>query len=103
MRPRRSPTPSPSESWNVSTSHEYTTASVYHRGFMGSGMPVRPGWQTLARFAAMANRSYLYSADTVPTPDHRPEKIRGISEHNWSIPLLHQLLAGRETRGCPSV
>jgi hypothetical protein len=51
----------------------------------------------------MANRSYLYAVDTAPTPEHRPDPIRGISEHNWGIPLLHLLLAGRDTRGCPSM
>jgi hypothetical protein len=51
----------------------------------------------------MANRSYLYAADSAPGPNTPPKPIRCISEHNWSIPLIHQLLAGRGTRVGPSI
>ncbi|MFF3956777.1 hypothetical protein ACFYY1_26705 [Streptomyces sp. NPDC001890] len=51
----------------------------------------------------MANRSYLYSAGTLPTAAANPEKIRCISEHNWSIPLAHKLLVGRGTNIVPSM
>lgn len=43
----------------------------------------------------MANRSYLYSAATLPTEDENPKQILCISEHRWDIPLAHLLLAGR--------
>ncbi|WP_433216558.1 hypothetical protein [Microtetraspora malaysiensis] len=53
--------------------------------------------------AAMANRSYLYSADSLPSAEDIPKPIRCISEHNWSIPLAHKLLVGRETAVVPSM
>ncbi|GAA2005605.1 hypothetical protein [Catenulispora subtropica] len=46
----------------------------------------------------MANRSYLYSADTLPTDTDNPQRILCISEHRWDIPLAHKLLVGREPR-----
>jgi hypothetical protein len=51
----------------------------------------------------MANRSYLYSADALPTEESLPSPIKCISEHNWSIPLAHHLLVGRETAVVPSI
>ncbi|MFE7621937.1 hypothetical protein [Streptomyces sp. NPDC057496] len=51
----------------------------------------------------MANRSYLYSTNTPPDSDSNPKKIRCVSEHNWSIPLAHQLLVGRGTTRVPSM
>ncbi|MFM9368434.1 hypothetical protein [Streptomyces sp. Da 82-17] len=51
----------------------------------------------------MANRSYLYSADTTPTEAETPQRIRCISEHNWEIPLAHKLLAGHGTSVVPSM
>ncbi|MGW2180593.1 DUF7822 domain-containing protein [Streptomyces sp. NPDC001732] len=51
----------------------------------------------------MANRSYLYSTSTPPTADSNPKKIQCVSEHNWSIPLAHQLLVGRGTTTVPSM
>ncbi|TXS05197.1 hypothetical protein EAO73_12175 [Streptomyces sp. col6] len=51
----------------------------------------------------MANRSYLYSADSLPNDAELPKKIRCISEHNWDIPLAHKLLAGRGTTIVPSM
>ena len=53
--------------------------------------------------AAMANRSYLYSADSMPSETELPQRIRCISEHNWDIPLAHKLLAGRGTTIVPSM
>lgn len=44
----------------------------------------------------MANRSYLYSADTLPTESENPQQVLCISEHRWDIPLAHLLLVGRE-------
>ncbi|NUR63070.1 MAG: hypothetical protein HOV87_31100 [Catenulispora sp.] len=46
----------------------------------------------------MANRSYLYSADSLPTESENPQRVLCISEHRWDIPLAHLLLAGREPR-----
>ncbi|MEV0613971.1 hypothetical protein AB0I81_11665 [Nonomuraea sp. NPDC050404] len=51
----------------------------------------------------MANRSYLYSADSLPTTEVTPKPVRCISEHNWSIPLAHKLLVGRGTSVVPSM
>ncbi|MYS07208.1 hypothetical protein GTW71_12335 [Streptomyces sp. SID6041] len=51
----------------------------------------------------MANRSYLYSADTMPTEAEVPQQIRCISEHNGDVPLAHQLLVGRGTTIVPSM
>ncbi|EIE98787.1 DUF7822 domain-containing protein [Saccharomonospora glauca] len=51
----------------------------------------------------MAMRSYLYSADTLPTDTEIPDKVLGISEHNWDIPLAHLLLTGRDPRVVPSM
>ncbi|MEU2393765.1 hypothetical protein [Streptomyces sp. NPDC007369] len=51
----------------------------------------------------MANRSYLYSADSMPTEDENPKAIRCISEHNWDVPLAHKLMAGYETTIVPSM
>ncbi|MET9465453.1 hypothetical protein ABZY44_11675 [Streptomyces sp. NPDC006544] len=51
----------------------------------------------------MANRSYLYSADSVPNEAGVPKRIRCISEHNWDIPLAHKLMVGRRTTIVPSM
>ncbi|MGW1124490.1 DUF7822 domain-containing protein [Streptomyces sp. NPDC002526] len=51
----------------------------------------------------MANRSYLYSADSVPSDADIPQRIRCISEHNWDIPLAHKLLVGHGTTVVPSM
>ncbi|AXE24750.1 hypothetical protein C0216_15980 [Streptomyces globosus] len=51
----------------------------------------------------MANRSYLYAADTLPTEQENAQAIRCVSQHNWSIPLAHQLLVGRGTAIVPSM
>ncbi|MGW6535571.1 DUF7822 domain-containing protein [Streptomyces sp. NPDC055051] len=51
----------------------------------------------------MANRSYLYSADSMPTEAGIPQRIRCISEHNWDIPLAHKLMVGRGTTVVPSM
>ncbi|MGQ4489295.1 hypothetical protein LRE75_22190 [Streptomyces sp. 372A] len=51
----------------------------------------------------MANRSYLYSADSVPSEADIPRRIRCVSEHNWDIPLAHKLLVGRGTTIVPSM
>ncbi|MFC8535748.1 hypothetical protein ACFUJY_17555 [Streptomyces sp. NPDC057249] len=51
----------------------------------------------------MANRSYLYSADSVPSEADLPQRIRCISEHNGDVPLAHKLLVGRGTVVVPSM
>ncbi|MFJ4339408.1 hypothetical protein [Streptomyces sp. NPDC088915] len=51
----------------------------------------------------MANRSYLYSADSMPDESEIPRRIRCISEHNGDVPLAHKLMAGRGTTIVPSM
>lgn len=51
----------------------------------------------------MANRSYLYSADSMPNEAEIPKRIRCISEHSWDIPLAHKLMVGRGTTIVPSM
>ncbi|MEU5876242.1 hypothetical protein [Spirillospora sp. NPDC047279] len=51
----------------------------------------------------MANRSYLYAADSLPTDEASPRPVRCVSEHNWSVPLAHHLLAGRAPAVVPSM
>ncbi|HET9172226.1 MAG TPA: hypothetical protein VFN97_22555 [Actinospica sp.] len=51
----------------------------------------------------MANRSYLYSTDTLPTETASPGRVLCISEHNYDIPLAHKLLVGRNPRIVPSL
>ncbi|MFJ3883205.1 hypothetical protein ACIPW5_37895 [Streptomyces sp. NPDC090077] len=51
----------------------------------------------------MANRSYLYSADSMPDEAGIPQRIRCISEHKRDVPLAHQLLVGRGTAIVPSM
>ncbi|MEU1124536.1 hypothetical protein ABZ371_13455 [Streptomyces sp. NPDC005899] len=51
----------------------------------------------------MANRSYLYSADSMPNEAKIPERIRCISEHSWDVPLAHKLMVGRGTTIVPSM
>ncbi|GGR60876.1 DUF7822 domain-containing protein [Streptomyces roseolus] len=51
----------------------------------------------------MANRSYLYSADSMPNETGIPQRILCVSEHNWDVPLAHKLLVGRGTSIVPSM
>jgi hypothetical protein len=52
----------------------------------------------------MANRSYLYSADALPTAgaDKKP-RVVGIAEWNYDIPLAFRLLLSAHPRKCRSV
>jgi hypothetical protein len=50
----------------------------------------------------MANRSYVYSVDAVPTKEQNPKPIRSLSEYNWDIPLAHKILASGAPRRCQS-
>lgn len=70
---------------------------------MAAGAPFRAA-ATAVTVPAMANRSHLYAADTLPTDEgRRPAAVAGISEHNWSIPLAHLLLVSFDTRVVPSM
>ncbi len=51
----------------------------------------------------MANRSYLYTVDTVPTKKKKPKPIRSLSEFNWGIPLAHKILASESPKRAQSV
>ncbi|MEU3721328.1 hypothetical protein [Streptomyces sp. NPDC031705] len=51
----------------------------------------------------MANRSYLYAADSLPNEEDIPKPIRCISEHGWDIPLAHKLMVGHGTTIVPSM
>jgi hypothetical protein len=53
----------------------------------------------------MANRSYLYAIDVVPSADSPPSKPRcvGISEFNWAIPIVFKLLVSGSPRTCRSI
>ena len=52
----------------------------------------------------MANRSYLYSADTLPTSDvNQKPRVVGISEWNYDIPVAFRLLLSGYPRKCRSV
>ena len=62
-----------------------------------------PEAATAVTVPAMANRSHLYAANTLPTGEGRPAAVAGISEHNWSIPLAHLLLVSFDTRVVPSM
>jgi len=51
----------------------------------------------------MANRSYLFSTPAIPSPSgDLPKPIRGISEYNWDIPWVHQVLVSVNTQRCAS-
>lgn len=49
----------------------------------------------------MANRSYLYSTDTIPDGKHKITAV-GLSEWSWDIPVSHYLLVSGDTQMCPS-
>ena len=50
----------------------------------------------------MANRSYLYSIDTKPTADNSNNKIIGLSEWNYIVPLSHRILLSGAPQKCRS-
>ncbi len=50
----------------------------------------------------MANRSYLYTLDAVPTKKNTPKPIRSLSEWGWDIPLAHKILASENPKRCQS-
>lgn len=52
----------------------------------------------------MANRSYLYAVDKIPTLERNPlPRIVGLSEFKWNIPLAHKILVGGNPAQCHSV
>ena len=50
----------------------------------------------------MANRSYLYTVDRIPDGSGAPLSLRAVSEWNWDVPLLHEILLAGSPRLCPS-
>jgi hypothetical protein len=51
----------------------------------------------------MANRSYLYSVNEIPTAkNHKDLTLKGISEFNYGVPLVHLILVSSDTKTCPS-
>ncbi|MBF4458766.1 DUF4870 domain-containing protein [Pseudoclavibacter sp. VKM Ac-2867] len=50
----------------------------------------------------MANRSYLYVVDEVPGQGAPLTRVSGLSEWNWDVPLLHELLVSGSGRLVPS-
>jgi len=50
----------------------------------------------------MANRSYLYTLDAVPTKKKKPKPVRSLSEWGWDIPMSHKILASESPKRCPS-
>jgi hypothetical protein len=54
----------------------------------------------------MANRSYLFASPFVPGPDPAkddPRQVKGISERNYDIPLVYQLLVSADVQLCRSM
>jgi hypothetical protein len=51
----------------------------------------------------MANRSYVYTVDAVPTKKKRPKPIRSLSEFGWDIPLAFKILASEKPKRCQSL
>ena len=53
----------------------------------------------------MANRSYLYSTDRIPQPnqDTGNQKIVGIAEYNYDIPIVFKVLLSGHPQACLSV
>ncbi len=50
----------------------------------------------------MANRSYLYVVDEVPGHGAPLTRVSGLSEWNWDVPLVHELLVSGSGRLVPS-
>ena len=53
----------------------------------------------------MANRSYLYSTNTIPEPnqDDSSRVLTGISEYNYDIPIVFKVLLSGNSQACLSV
>lgn len=50
----------------------------------------------------MANRSYLYSCNVIPGDNVEGEKLIGISEWDYDIPLIFKILVSCNTQACKS-
>ncbi|MDH6167879.1 hypothetical protein M2282_003029 [Variovorax boronicumulans] len=53
----------------------------------------------------MANRSYLFASPFVPGPNaagNDPKQLKGLSECNYNIPLVYQLLVSTDVQLCRS-
>lgn len=50
----------------------------------------------------MANRSYLYAVDRVPDGNAPTPRIVGVSEWNWDVPVVHEVLLTGSPALCPS-
>jgi hypothetical protein len=50
----------------------------------------------------MANRSYLYSVDSILAGKKKVKPIRSLSEWNYAVPLSHQLLVSGSPKRCTS-
>ncbi len=50
----------------------------------------------------MANRSYLYTLDAVPSKKKKVKPIRSLGEWGWDIPLSHKILASENPKRCQS-
>lgn len=50
----------------------------------------------------MANRSYLYTADTIPGYGPSPGRVEDLSEWNWRVPILHRVLLTGSPKLCHS-
>lgn len=52
----------------------------------------------------MANRSYLYAADRRPTrPQDVPDRVVGLTEWAYDVPLVQRLLLSGDPAVCPSM
>ena len=51
----------------------------------------------------MANRSYLYSVNEIPTKKSSPDFITGLSEFSWDIPLIYKILLTGNPQKCSSI
>jgi len=51
----------------------------------------------------MANRSYLYAANRGPGSDSGFDKVIGISESSYEIPLVYKILLSGRPRACRSL
>jgi hypothetical protein len=50
----------------------------------------------------VANRSYIYTVDEVPTKKRQPKPIRSLGEWGWDIPLAYKILASEKPKRCQS-
>lgn len=51
----------------------------------------------------MANRSYLYSVDEIPSGDNKKLSVKGLSEWNYGVPLSHLVMVSGNPQTCRSI